>query len=95
MAKSQVKLTWLNVDPDTLSTEQKKLYTAVKAAFEATKTAKAAFETAMTNGQDIPAGKHLVVSYLRGLAFALADDDKGPAKGAVNAKSLFKALSNE
>lgn len=92
MAKTDSNLVWSTIDPETLDTQSRKLYAAYKAAREAAKDAKDAFEESVRDRADVPKGKRLVFGYNFGkLSAALANDDSKP-KADKNAGSLSDFL---
>ncbi len=83
-------LTWIEIDPTSLSDDQRKAYAAYKAAYVVMKQHRVDFEESMQ--VHAPAGKRIVCGYNFGkLSVALADDDRKPAKQAKGTLADFIA----
>ena len=94
MAKTDQKLAWTTIDPETLDVQSKKLYAKLRDARKASAEAKEAFEESVRDRADTPKGKRLVFGYNFGkLSAALADDDDKPKAKASGGTTLAALLS--
>jgi len=93
MAKAEREIVggWLNVNTDTLKTDQREAYDMLRLAMDEVKQAKAKFEALMVKGYPAPAGEELVFSYRFGLGIATAKVQ--PAKAKPVAMSLTAYLA--
>lgn len=86
--------TWVNIDIDTLTSEQQTAYAAYKVAQRQAAALREAFETSVTESAGLPQGKRMVFGYRFGkLSAAIVDDDRKPAKAKQNTASLADFLA--
>lgn len=86
--------TWVEVDLDTLTTDQRDAYEMYKVAQRQAAQLRQAFETAVA--QDVPMGSRMVFGYRFGkLSVALVPDDSKPKAAKVAPKSLAAYLAEQ
>ena len=77
----QAEVTWVNIDVESLTTEQQEAYQDYKETQREAAKRRATFEDMVTDSLDVPQGKRVVFGYrFEKLSAALVDDDRKPSK---------------
>lgn len=94
MAKQErAPLSWIEIDPASLTTEQQAAYNAYKAAYATMKGLRTTFETAMQ--VDCPAGKRIVCGYNFGKLSIALDVAKVETKASTGKQTLAQFLAGQ
>lgn len=86
--------TWVNIDVDTLNSEQRHAWDTYKAQYRAMKSAREMFEAIMANG--VQPGSRMIFGYNFGkLSVAIVDDDRKQAKPKQVKLTLAQFLASQ
>lgn len=88
--QARATLSWIEIDPASLTSAQQSAYAAYKAAYKVMKSEREAFETAMQ--VDCPAGKRIVCGYNFGKLSVAIDDAKPEATSKAKGTQTLAAF---
>lgn len=84
---------WVNIDVDTLASDQRAAYDTYKALYKRMKECRDVFEQSMS--AHVPEGERMIFGYNFGkLSIAIVPDDRKPVKAKQSTQSLVEYLAS-